>query len=218
MPDDSTTAIGVVLADDHPLVLDGLEALFRFEPDFRVLARCRDGEEALERLVELEPDVAILDLLMPRRDGFEILEAVQNRGLDVRVVVLTAGLDDEQLLRVVRLGAKGVVLKEMAPELIVQAARSVHGGGYWLERGLGGRALQRLLQRDDELTVTRKVLTARELDIVRCVAQGLRNRAIGEKLHITEGTVKIHLHNIFEKLGLESRLELARFAQRKGIE
>ena len=218
MPDDSTTAIGVVLADDHPLVLDGLEALFRFEPDFRVLARCRDGEEALERLVELEPDVAILDLLMPRRDGFEILEAVQNRGLDVRVVVLTAGLDDEQLLRVVRLGAKGVVLKEMAPELIVQAARSVHGGGYWLERGLGGRALQRLLQREDELTVTRKVLTARELDIVRCVAQGLRNRAIGEKLHITEGTVKIHLHNIFEKLGLESRLELARFAQRKGIE
>ena len=217
MPDDHAAPITVVLADDHPLVLDGLQSLFAFESDIRVLAHCRDGEETLRKIRELSPDVAVLDLLMPRRDGFEILEAILEESLAVRALVLTAGLDDEQLLRVVRLGAKGVVLKDMAPELIVQAVRTVHAGGYWLERGLGGRALQRLLQRDSDLEATQKVLTTRELDIVRCVAQGLRNRVIGERLHITEGTVKIHLHNIFEKLGLESRLELARFAQRKGI-
>lgn len=218
MPDDHASPITVVLADDHPLVLDGLQSLFALEEDVRVVARCRDGEEALRRIRELAPDVVVLDLLMPRRDGFEILEAIHAESLPARTLVLTAGLDDEQLLRIVRLGARGVVLKDMAPELIVQAVRTVHAGDYWLERGLGGRALQRLLQRDSDLEATQKVLTPRELDIVRCVAQGLRNRAIGERLHITEGTVKIHLHNIFDKLGLASRLELALWAQQKAID
>lgn len=218
MSGDSAAGLTLILADDHPIVLDGLDQLFRLEPDVRVLARCSDGDEVLRTVRKSPPDVLVLDLLMPGRDGFEVLEGLEEEQLEVRTVVLTASLDDDQLLRAVRLGARGIVLKDMAPQLLVEAVRTVHGGGYWLEKGLGSRALLRLLEKESESGQRPRRLTPRELEIVRLVSRGLRNRAIGETLHITEGTVKIHLHNIYEKLGIGSRLELARFAQRKGLE
>lgn len=218
MPEHRAARLTLVLADDHPIVLDGLKRLFEVEPDVEVVARCRDGDEALAAVRRSHPDVLVLDLLMPRRDGLETLAALAEEGLPVRVVVLTAVLDDDRLLRAVRLGARAVVLKDMAPELLVEAVRTVHSGGHWLEKGLGGRALRRLLQREADRHGTGRILTPRELEIVKMVARGLRNRAIGDALHITEGTVKIHLHNIYDKLGLGSRLELALFAQQKGLD
>jgi DNA-binding NarL/FixJ family response regulator len=218
MPGDRAAGLALILADDHPLVLDGLDQLFRLEPDIQVTARCSDGDEVLRTVRAQPPDVLVLDLLMPGRDGFEVLESFEEEQLEVRTVVLTASLDDDQLLRAVRLGARGIVLKDMAPRLLVEAVRIVHGGGYWLEKGLGSRALLRLLEKGAEPGRSARRLTPRELEIVRLVSRGLRNRAVGEMLHITEGTVKIHLHNIYEKLGIGSRLELARFAQRKGLD
>jgi DNA-binding NarL/FixJ family response regulator len=207
----------LVLADDHPIVLDGLEQLFRLEAGLDVVARCRDGEETLQAVRSLAPDVLVLDVRMPGGDGLAVLHTLEEEGLPTRVVLLTAGLEDEQLLEAIRAGARGVVLKDMAPQLLVEAVRTVLGGGQWLEKGLGGRALTRLLQRERGLAEAARHLTPRELEIVRMVASGLRNRAIAARLYITEGTVKVHLHNIYEKLGVDGRVELTLYAQEKGL-
>ncbi len=210
-------AATVILADDHPIVLDGLAQLFRLEEGLEVVARCRDGEETLRAVLELAPDVLVLDVRMPRMDGLEVLQAMSRQGIETQVVVLTAGIEDEQLLEAIRAGARGVVLKDMAPQLLVDAVRAVLAGGQWLERGLGGRALTRLLQRERGLVEISRRLTPRELEILRMVARGLRNRAIAEQLFITEGTVKVHLHNIYEKLGVDGRVELTLYAQERGL-
>jgi DNA-binding NarL/FixJ family response regulator len=207
----------LVLADDHPIVLDALEQLFRLEDGLEVVGRCRDGEATLQAVRTLEPDVLVLDVRMPGPDGLDVLRALDAERSATRVVLLTAELEDDQLLEAIRAGARGVVLKDMAPQLLVEAVRTVLGGGQWLEKGLGGRALTKLLQRERGLQEATRHLTPREMEIVRMVAQGLRNRAIAEKVHITEGTVKVHLHNIYEKLGVDGRVELTLYAQGKGL-
>jgi DNA-binding NarL/FixJ family response regulator len=209
--------IRLALADDHPIVLQGLEQLFQLEPDVEVVARCRDGVEALRQVRELTPDVLVLDLKMPGRDGIEVLSALQEAGTETKVVLLTGALTDDRLLESLRLGVGGIVLKDMAPELLIQAVRKVAGGGRWLETGLGGRALSRLLARESAREEVRQALTPRELEIVRMVSAGLRNRAVADKLCISEGTVKVHLHNIYEKLSVTGRLELALYARNRGI-
>jgi DNA-binding NarL/FixJ family response regulator len=209
--------IRVVLADDHPIVLDGLEQLFRVEPGITVVARCRNADEALRAMRREVPDVLVLDLLMPGGGGLELLRAMGDRDRRTRVILLTAVIDDDQLLEAIRLGAQGVVLKDMAPQLLVEAIREVHAGGQWLEQGLGGRALRRLLSREKRASETARLLSSRERDIVRLVAAGLRNRAIADRLSISEGTVKVHMHNIYEKLDVNGRIELTNYARDNGL-
>ena len=209
--------IRLILADDHPIVLEGLEQLFRVEPDFQVVARCRDGEEALREVRAHQPDVLILDIRMPRRDGLDVLRTVRLEGLTTRVVLLTAALEEEQLVEALRMGVGGVVLKEMAPHLLVEAVREVYSGGSWLDKGSVSRVVSKLLEKEEGGREDHQLLTPRELEVVRMVARGLRNRAIAEQLFISEGTVKIHLHNIYQKLGIDGRLELAVYAQGKGL-
>lgn len=207
----------LVLADDHPIVLDALEQLFRLEDGLDVVGRYRDGAATLQAVRELQPDVLVLDVRMPGPDGLDVLRTLDAERSATRVVLLTAELEDDQLLEAIRAGARGVVLKDMAPQLLVEAVRTVLAGGQWLEKGLGGRALTKLLQRERGLKEATSRLTPREMEIVRMVAQGLRNRAIAERVHITEGTVKVHLHNIYEKLGIDGRVELTLYAQGKGL-
>ncbi len=209
--------IRLILADDHPIVLDGLVQLFRVEPDFEVLARCRDGEEALREVRAHRPDVLVLDVRMPRLDGLEVLRKVRQDELATRVVLLTAAVEEEQLVEALRLGVGGVVLKEMAPHLLIEAVREVHRGGSWLDKGSVSRIVTKLLHQDEGRKEAAQLLTPRELEIVHMVARGLRNRAIAEQLLISEGTVKIHLHNIYQKLAVDGRLELAVYAQAKGL-
>lgn len=208
-------AIDLVFADDHPIVLDGLEQLFRLEGDFTVVARCRSGEEALRQLRERRPRVLILDLRMPELGGLEVLQAVVAERLPTRVVLLAAALDDEQLLEAVRLGVAGVVLKEMAPERLVEAVRVVAAGGQWIDRATLNRALRSALARKN--VPPPATLTPRETEIVRMVASGLRNRAIADQLEIGEGTVKMHLHNIYQKLEIDGRVALILKAQKMGV-
>jgi DNA-binding NarL/FixJ family response regulator len=210
-------SIRLVVADDHPIVLEGLEQLFRLEDDLRVVARCRDGEEALRALRLHRPDILVLDIRMPRGDGLEVLRRIHDEQLSARVVLLTASLEEEQLVEALHLGVGGVVLKEMAPRLLVEAIREVHRGGRWLDQSSVHRALGKLLRSDADRREVAQQLTPREMDIVRWVSRGLRNRAIASELSITEGTVKIHLHNIYQKLEVNGRLELALYAQGKGI-
>lgn len=209
--------IRLVIADDHPLVLDGLERLFQADPDFTVVARCRDGDEALRAAREHQPDLLILDIRMPGRDGLAVLREVRNEQLPVRVVLLTAEVDEDAVVEAMRLGVRGIVLKEMAPHMLVQCVRKVHAGEQWIERRSFGRALDKMLRREAGAREAGRTLTPREIAITRMIAGGLRNKEVAEKLNISEGTVKIHLHHIYEKLGLDGRLALSLYARDRGL-
>jgi two-component system, NarL family, nitrate/nitrite response regulator NarL len=202
----------LLLADDHPLVLDGLENLFRNEEGFEVVARCVNGRETMTAARRHLPDIIILDLRMQEMSGLEVLRRLGEERLPIRVVVLTAGMREQEMLEAVRLGALGVVLKESAPGVLVECVRAIARG----ERYLQPRFLQRRLEQA-EMGPPEPALTPRELDLVRMVAQGLRNKQIAERLFITEGTVKVHLHNIYDKLGLDGRLALLRYAEDRGL-
>ena len=209
--------ITLVIADDHPLILDALENLFRLEKDLKVVARCLDGDEALQAVRRHKPDILVLDIQMPAKDGLVVLREMSKEKLATRVVVLTATLGDEGLGEALRLGVRGLVLKELAPKLLVQCIRKVHAGELWLEQRTVSSALERLLQREAGKQEAAQALTSREIEIVKQAATGLRNIEIAKKLFISEGTVKMHLHNIYQKLGVGSRSELTRYAQEKGL-
>ncbi len=209
--------ITLVMADDHPLILDALENLFRAEKDFKVLARCVNGEEALQAVRKHKPDILILDVRMPGKGGLAVLQAMKKENLPTRVVVLTGSVDEEEVAEAIRLGVRGLVLKELAPKLLVQCIRQVHAGELWLEKRSVTSALEKLLQREAGQHEVAQILTPREIEIVKQVAAGLRNEEIGKKLFISEGTVKMHLHNIYQKLGVDSRTKLTRYAQEKGL-
>jgi len=206
--------IRVLLVDDHPIVLDGLEQLFGFEPEFEVVGRATDAEVALRVLDERRPDVVVLDLAMPKHDGLWLLHRLAGQPGAPRVVLLTAHLDENRLVEAVRLGVSGIVLKEMAPRLLLECVRKVHAGEKWLEPEAVARARARMRERETERERVRRLLTPRELELVQLVASGLRNREIAQRLSITEGTVKIHLHNIYEKLGVTGRSQLILAASR----
>jgi DNA-binding NarL/FixJ family response regulator len=209
--------ISLVLADDHPIVLDGLESLFGHEPDLKVLARCLNAKETLRAVREHRPDVLILDLKMPKPGGLAVLREITKDHLSTRVVLFTDTLDEEALIEAVRLGVYGVVLKEMAPRLFVECVRKVYAGERWVEKRSLGHALETLIRREAGLREISGALTSREIEIVRQVAAELPNKEIAERLFISEGTVKTHLHNIYEKLRINNRRELTRYAQDKGL-
>jgi DNA-binding NarL/FixJ family response regulator len=220
-PTERTTvmSIRIVLADDHPIVLQGLEQLFERHADIEVLGCCADGASAIDAVNNLRPDVLVLDLRMPGQNGLDVLRTLAAGNTGCRTVLLTAAIRDDEVTEAVKLGAMGLVLKESPPELLVDCVRRVYRGESWIEREAATRAFRSMLDRDAAMKATgsNDALTARELEIVRMVAQGLRNKVIAERLSISEGTVKVHLHNIYEKVGVDGRLELVLCAQQKGL-
>lgn len=208
--------IRVVIVDDHPIVLEGMERLFRLEGDLEVVARCVNGNEALEAVRAQRPDVLVIDLRLPGRGGLDVLDQIRREGLPTRPVLLAGSINEDELVEALHLGVRGVVLKEMAPELLIRCIRTVHAGGRWLEPDFLGRALEGLLDRDGLARPRRTALSDREIEVARLAATGHHNREIAEALHITEGTVKVHLHRVYEKLGIEGRVELALYGRDQG--
>lgn len=207
------TSIRVLLADDHPIVLGGLAQLLSLEPDITVVARCKNGDEALAAIPRERPDVAVADLTMPGRNGIDLLRELQAMRSPVRVVLLTARIEHEQVLEALSLGVAGIVLKESAPLQILDCIRRVAAGGQWMDQLIGSRTLDGILRRQSGAAKAAAVLTAREIEVVRMVARGLRNKEIADLLSITEGTVKAHLRTIFEKLAIDSRMKLIVYAR-----
>ena len=208
--------IRIVLADDHRIILEGLEQLFRREQDFEVIGTATNGEDALAAVRTKKPDVLVLDINMPKGNGLWVLKNVHTEKLKTRVVLLTATLDDDEVLEAMQSGVSGLVLKESAAVNLVDTVRRVQRGERALEPMVVSRALDRLSQREDAKKIV-EVLSKRETEIVKMVATGLRNKEIALKLSIGEGTVKTHLHTIYEKLGVHGRVELAMYALERGI-
>jgi DNA-binding NarL/FixJ family response regulator len=211
-------SVTLVLADDQPIILYGLEQLFAGEQDLHVLASCTTGEETLKAVRGHRPAVLVLGLHLSAKDGLTVLRELRaERRRQTRVVVFSPALDDEeQIVEAIHLGARGVVLKEMAPKLLVQCIRKVHAGGEWIETRSVGRLLGRIRQREIKAQGDGGVLTRRELEIVHMVAAGLSNQAIAKRLSIGEGTVKVHVHHIYAKLKVSSRVALLLHAREKG--
>ncbi|MBX9603788.1 MAG: response regulator transcription factor [Bryobacteraceae bacterium] len=223
---DNKKNIRILIADDHPIVRDGLKKLLSLEDDFEIVGEAADGREVLERVQELDPDILLLDLRMPNLDGLSALQSLQQSNKRTRVIVLTASEDKNEFVQAMKLGCSGIVLKQTAPELIVKSIRKVQAGEIWLdshttaavmrqfstamEMGGGGGASSGKVRE-------RSPLSAREREIVALVAQGYKNKEMAEKMFISEQTVKNHLHNIFDKLGVSDRLELALYAIHKGL-
>ena len=214
---DVSMSIRIVLADDHPIVLHGLQQLFERQGDFTVVACCADGTAAVEAVRKHHPDVLVLDLRMPGQNGVEVLRTLASDQVRCKSVLLTAAVRDEEVVEAVKQGAMGIVLKESPADVLLDCVRKVARGESWIERDTVTRAFRTIVGREAAAESAEGNLTPREVEMVRMVAQGLRNKAIAERLAISEGTVKVHLHNIYEKLGVDGRLELVLCAQRKGI-
>lgn len=209
--------IRLVLADDHRMILEGLEQLFRREPDFEVVGTATNGQDAVAAVRRHRPDILVLDVNMPRGDGMWVLRELQPLHLPTQVVLLTASLEEEEVVEAVRTGVRGLVLKEAAAISLVECARRVAAGERVLDNAMVGRALDHVLKRSADAKALTAMLSPRETDIVKMVATGMRNKEIASQLSIGEGTVKSHLHAIYEKLGVHGRVELTRFAYERGL-
>ena len=206
-------AIRILVADDHAIFRDGLRKLLEGAEDVQIIGEASNGVECTKMLAKLKPDILLLDLRMPEKDGLGVLEEVNFDTTQTRVIVLTAAEDDRDVVRAMRLGARGVVLKQSASDLLLKSIRKVSDGEIWLDNRMTAEVID-AFKKSAEAGARREkpLLSDREKEIVQLVAQGFRNREIGEKLFISEQTVKNHLHNIFDKLGVSDRLELALYA------
>lgn len=222
----TATTIRVVLADDHPIVRDGLKKLLSLEDDIAVVGEASDGREVLQIVQDTRPDVLVLDLRMPHMDGLQALQSIQHLPEKPKVIILTASEDKNEFVHAMKLGCSGIVLKQTAPELIVKSIRKVYAGEIWLDSHTTAAVMRQFAapvetpgvpQFPIGRTRERSPLSQREREIVGLVAQGYKNREMAEKMFISEQTVKNHLHNIFDKLGVSDRLELALYAIHKGL-
>jgi DNA-binding NarL/FixJ family response regulator len=209
-------AIRLVLADTYPVLLSGMERIFTLEPGFLVTACCTTGDEVLRAVRTHRPDVLVLDLEISG-NAMTILQELAAEQSTTRVVLLAAQLGEHKMLEATRLGVKGILLKTMPRHLLIRCVRKVHRGETWIERACMGRAVEQLLRNEVGYRDVAAKLSSRELEVVRVSASGRSNREIADTLSIAEGTVKMHLHHIYEKLGVKGRLELMLYAQDKGL-
>ena len=194
-----------------------MERLLTAEPDMNVLAYCTSTGEIQEKIRQERPDLLILDLGFRDRNGLDLVRELRRENVPIKVIVLTNGLDDEQTIDTLRLGVQGVLLKNMPAHLLPQCIRKVHAGGQWMEKQSLGHAFEKMLRREAGARRMATILTDRETEVMCLVAQGMSNRLISERLSVGEGTVKVHVHNIYSKLGVNNRVDLTLYAQRKGL-
>lgn len=212
----SSTPIRILVADDHPIVRDGLVAVLSTQPDFEVVGEAADGRQVVEQALAFQPDVILLDLEMPEVDGVQALEQLRKLGKSVRAVVFTAFDTDERILSALRAGAKGYLLKGAPREELFNAVRVVHAGGSLLQPVVASRLLERFSEAVP-LMVAPEQLTPRELEVLAWVAQGHPNKEIAERLAISQRTVKFHVSSIMGKLGAANRTEAVALAVQHGL-
>lgn len=204
----SNTPFTVLLADDHPLVREGLLALINRQPDMRVIGEAQNGREAVEKFFALWPDVTLLDLRMPVMHGIETVTSILQKHPAAHIVILTSYQSEEDVYRALRAGARGYVLKDSSVAEVVECIRAVRAGGTWIPNGVAAKLARRVGDR---------ALTARETDVLRAITRGKSNKEIGSELNISEATVKVHVTHILEKLKAGGRTEAMRLALERGL-
>jgi DNA-binding NarL/FixJ family response regulator len=215
--------IRVVIADDHPIVRDSVRKLLSLEADMEIIGEAGDGREVVGMVQRVDPDLVLLDLRMPGLDGLSVLQQLQQSNRRTRVIVLTASEDKNEFVQAMKLGCSGIVQKQSAPELIVKSIRKVLAGEIWLDSQATAAVMRQLAAPPADVVPAASLgrecspLSRREHEIVSLVAQGYTNKEMAQKLFISEQTVKNHLHNVFDKLGVSDRLELALYAIHKGL-
>jgi two-component system nitrate/nitrite response regulator NarP len=193
----------ILIADDHPMIAQALEMLLRGTA-YIIAGRARSGEETLDQVQRLKPDILLLDVNMPGKSGIDVLRRIRREDSRRRVILLTAGMDDAQLMAADKLQPDGIVLKTSDPALLLQSLDAVRDGQRWVDPEVAVR-----IRAVKERAATGPSLTPRERDLVELVRRGMRNREIAEELGVTEGTVKVYLHALFDKLAVDNRTELA---------
>jgi NarL family two-component system response regulator LiaR len=211
-PEPADAPIRLLLVDDHTVVRQGLRMVLSLEPDLSVVGEAADGREALARVAELNPQVVLMDLLMPVMNGVEAIRAIKERHPDMEIVALTSVLEDKLVIDAVEAGATGYLLKDTGPDVLVAAIRAAHRG----EVHLDPKARRRLV-REVRTPEMRETLTVRETETLRLVARGLANREIAQELGVSEVTVKTYVSSILSKLDLTSRTQAALFALKEGL-
>jgi NarL family two-component system response regulator LiaR len=200
--------IRVLIADDHAVVRQGLRTFLDLQEDIEVVGEAGDGGEALEAAERLSPDVVLIDLVMPGVDGIEAIRGLRERAPSVRAIVLSSFIDDEKLFPAVRAGAAGYLLKDVQPQELVEAIRTVHAGGALLHPRVASRLLEELAT---------DPLTPREREVLSLIGRGMANKVIARELSLSEKTVKAHVSSILAKLGVTDRTQAALYAVRAGL-
>ncbi|MEW5979815.1 MAG: response regulator transcription factor [Acidobacteriota bacterium] len=212
--------ITVAIVDDHTLFREGIKKILQLEKDIEVVGEATDGEEVIGLLTRSCPDVLLLDVKMEKINGLQVLPRIVEQYPALKVIVLTAQISQAESVQAIKEGARGIILKHAASEFLIRGIRKVYQGELWADSTTMTRVVETLSMKfrgDRQSERSRKELSQRELEVVRLVAAGHRNKEIADKLFISEQTVKTHLSNIFQKLEVSDRLELALFAMRSGL-
>lgn len=208
--------IGLVLADPHPVMLDGLRRDLQDWPEFHIHSSVRDGESALKAIHQYRPDYIVLDLPLAKRSGLALIQELQLQAFNTVPIVFTGGHVGD-VMRAIDLGVRGLVSKNKPKEILARCIQAVHSGQTWLDRELTEETMTLLLQQKKQKSQASKVLTPRELDVARMLTQGWPNKKIANKLCISEGTAKLHLHHIYQKLNCPGRMALMLYMQQNGL-
>lgn len=208
--------IDLVLADPYPVMLEGLTHVFQDSSDFSVKSCVRNGDEALQALQQFQPHILVMDLSLSQRNGLALLEEIKAQNLRTRPVVFT-GSPIGEVMRALDLDVPGLVSKEKSRHILTRCIKSVHEGGKWLDRDLSVKTMSLLLEQQKKKANASQLLTPRELTVARMVTEGWPNKKIASKLFISEGTAKLHLHHIYQKLNCPGRMSLQRHMQEHGL-
>jgi NarL family two-component system response regulator LiaR len=212
-----TETIRILVADDHAIVREGLRALIGAKPDMELVGEAADGVEAVLKARSLQPDVILLDLVMPRKDGIEAIGEIKRENPKARILVLTSFAEDDKVFPAIQAGALGYLLKDSSPQELLRAVREVYRGESSLHPAIARKLIGELNRPPENLPPTEEPLTEREVEVLSLVAQGLSNQEIAEKLVVSERTVRTHVSNILGKLHLANRTQAALYAVREGL-
>jgi len=213
----SRPTIRVLVVDDHAVVREGVMALLALEDDIEVVGEASDGQEAVAAALQHEPDLILLDLIMPGMGGLDVIQALKGHKLDVQILVLTSFSEEHIVFSAIKSGAAGYLLKDASPEALLRAIRDVHAGHSSLHPSIARKLLAELSRASQPEGPTKDDLTPRELEVLQQVAKGLTNQQIGQHLHLSEHTVRNHVSTILSKLHLANRTQAALYALRRGL-